>query len=103
MDFGRVVTAMATPFHPDFSLDVEGAQRLAEHLLANGSDSLVVTGTTGESPTLTLEEKLRMYAAIREVTKGTGKYLIAGTGSNCTAASVELSVRFESDTTKPAL
>src|SRR6188472_1836280 len=49
--FGRVLTAMATPFSPDGNLDVDGAQRLARHLLDNGTDTLVVAGTTGESPT----------------------------------------------------
>ncbi len=48
--FGRVLTAMATPFSPDGNLDVDGAQRLARHLLDNGTDTLVVAGTTGESP-----------------------------------------------------
>ena len=54
--FGRVLTAMATPFSPDGNLDVDGAQRLARHLLDNGTDTLVVAGTTGESPTLTADE-----------------------------------------------
>src|SRR5919201_722075 len=65
--FGRVLTAMATPFHPDGSLDVAGAQRLARHLLDHGTDTLVVAGTTGESPTLTADEKARLWAAVAEV------------------------------------
>src|SRR4029453_10125855 len=65
--FGRVLTAMATPFSPDGNLDVDGAQRLARHLLDHGTDTLVVAGTTGESPTLTADEKARLWAAVVEV------------------------------------
>ena len=55
--FGTVLTAMATPFLPDGSLDLPGAERLADHLAANGSDGLVVAGSTGEAPTLRRDEK----------------------------------------------
>ena len=60
--FGRVLTAMATPFSTDGNLDVDGAQRLARHLLDHGTDTLVVAGTTGESPTLTADEKARLWS-----------------------------------------
>jgi 4-hydroxy-tetrahydrodipicolinate synthase len=86
--FGRVLTAMATPFSPDGNLDVPGAQRLARHLLDNGTDTLVVAGTTGESPTLTADEKLRLWGAVVEVAGG--DRVMAGTSTYSTAESVEL-------------
>ena len=86
--FGRVLTAMATPFSPDGNLDVDGAQRLASHLLGSGTDTLVVAGTTGESPTLTADEKARLWAAVVEV--GGGDRVMAGTSTYSTAESVEL-------------
>ena len=64
-DFGRVLTAMVTPFTPEGEVDYRRAQELAEALIASGSDGLVVTGTTGESPTLTNDEKLRLYREVR--------------------------------------
>ena len=87
--FGRVLTAMATPFHPDGSLDVAGAQRLARHLLDHGTDTLVVAGTTGESPTLTAEEKSSLWAAVVEAAGG-GARVMAGTSTYSTAESLEL-------------
>lgn len=57
MNFGKVITAMITPFNEFGQVDVEATERLIEHLIENGSDALVVGGTTGESPTLTTEEK----------------------------------------------
>ena len=95
MDFGRVITAMITPMNADGSVNYEQAQQLAAHLLKNGSDALVVSGSTGESPTLCADEKLKLYAAVREVTQPAQKMLIAGTGSNDTAASIELSKKAE--------
>jgi 4-hydroxy-tetrahydrodipicolinate synthase len=87
--FGRVLTAMATPFDQDGSLDLDGAQRLAQHLLANGTDAHVIAGTTGESPTLTFEERQRLFTAIVEVAGG--DRVMAGTSTYSTAESVELS------------
>lgn len=95
MDLGRVITAMITPMEADGAIAFDQAQTLAAHLLAHGSDALVVSGTTGESPTVSKEEKLRLFAAVREVTKAANCPLIAGTGSNDTAASVELSKKAE--------
>ena len=86
--FGRVVTAMVTPFGADGSLDLALAGRLADHLVGNGSDGLVLCGTTGESPTLSWEEQHRLFRAVREVV-GDRAFLLAGTGSNCTAEAVE--------------
>ncbi len=86
--FGRVVTAMVTPFGADGSVDLELAGRLADHLVRHGSDGLVVCGTTGESPTLSWEEEHRLFAAVREAVGGRAR-LVAGCGSNCTAEAVE--------------
>jgi 4-hydroxy-tetrahydrodipicolinate synthase len=86
--FGAVVTAMATPFAQDGTLDLDGAQELAAHLLDHGSESLVVAGSTGESATLTHREKLDLIRAVVEAAKGKGK-VIAGTGTYSTAESVE--------------
>ena len=89
-DFGQVLTAMVTPFDANGAVDEPGVEKLAAHLLANGSDGLVVCGTTGESPTLTHAEKLRLFRLVRDCTGGTRR-VIAGTGGNDTAASIELS------------
>jgi 4-hydroxy-tetrahydrodipicolinate synthase len=88
--FGAVVTAMVTPFREDHSLDLDAARGLAAHLLEHGSESLVVAGSTGESPTLSHREKLELFAAIVEVARGKGK-VICGTGTYDTAETVELS------------
>ncbi len=87
--FGAVVTAMVTPFRDDLSLDLDGAQSLARHLLDNGSDALVVAGSTGEAPTLTHEEKADLYRAVVEAAEGKGK-VICGTGTYSTAETLEL-------------
>ena len=88
--FGAVVTAMVTPFHEDHSLDLGGAQELAAYLLENGSDALVVAGSTGESPTLTHKEKVELFRAVIEVARGRGK-VVCGTGTYSTAETVGLS------------
>ena len=85
--FGRVVTAMVTPFNADGSLNLDGAQRLAKWLQDNGNDGLVVAGTTGESPVLTDDERLSLFAA---VTEAVTIPVIAGTGTNDTAHSVHM-------------
>jgi 4-hydroxy-tetrahydrodipicolinate synthase len=88
--FGSLITAMVTPFREeDHALDVDGAQRLAHHLLDNGSDAIVVAGSTGESPTLTHKEKAELFRAVGEVVRGRGK-LICGTGTYSTAETLEL-------------
>src|SRR5437867_2591225 len=88
--FGAVVTAMVTPFRDDHSLDVDGARTLATHLLDHGSDTLLVGGSTGESPTLTHREKIELFRAVIEAAKGRGKVL-CGTGTYNTAETLELS------------
>ena len=87
--FGPLLTAMVTPFHPDFSLDYEKAEQVAAHLLANGSSGLIVSGTTGESPTLTPDEKLELFRRIKRVAGHAP--VVANTGDNETAFSVEFS------------
>ncbi len=89
MRFGRLLTAMVTPFTPNGAVDYDRALALARHLVENGSDGVVVAGTTGESPTLSKEEKLTLFARVAEALGGKGS-VIAGTGTNDTAASVAL-------------
>lgn len=92
--FGRVLTAMATAFNEDGSVDPAGTARIAEHLVANGHDGLVVSGTTGESPTTSVEEDGQILAAVREAV-GSDIKVVAGVGTNTTAHSVELAVQAE--------
>src|SRR5688500_1018089 len=89
MTFGRLLTAMVTPFKEDLSLDREAAARLAGHLVETGSDGIVVCGTTGESPTLTTEEKVTLFRLVKEAV-GTSAAVVAGTGNYCTQESIEL-------------
>ena len=91
---GDILTAMVTPFTADLQVDYVAFARLADHLLANGSDGLVVAGTTGESPTLTDDEKVALFRSAVEVAAGRGP-VIAGTGSNDTEHSVRLTRRAE--------
>jgi 4-hydroxy-tetrahydrodipicolinate synthase len=88
-DFGRVLTAMITPFTDGGEVAYDKAAELALHLANTGSDGLVVSGTTGESPVLTKEEKCRLFTAVKEAVAGRAA-VIAGTGSNNTADSLEL-------------
>ena len=80
--FGNLLTAMATPLHPDGSIDFAGAQTLAKWLMAEGNDALVINGTTGESPTTSDDEKLDLLDAIIEAI-GADK-VVAGAGGNDT-------------------
>lgn len=87
--FGRVVTAMVTPFTREGELDAPRAAELARRLVEMGSDGLVVTGTTGESPALATEEKVRLWETVLEAV-GDRVPVVAGTGTNCTRDSVHL-------------
>ncbi len=89
--FGRLLTAMATPFAANGALDLDAAKRLATALLDSGTEGLVVCGTTGESPTLSNKEKLALLEASVEVAHTRGAAVIAGTTTYNTAESVELS------------
>ncbi|HGY5536554.1 MAG TPA: dihydrodipicolinate synthase family protein, partial [Prochlorococcus sp.] len=86
--FGRLLTAMVTPFDGDGRVDLALAGRLARHLVDEGSDGLVVSGTTGESPTLSWQEQHQLLEAVRQAV-GPGVKILAGTGSNSTAEAVE--------------
>jgi 4-hydroxy-tetrahydrodipicolinate synthase len=89
---GEILTAIVTPFRADGSVDVERFRALASHLVENGSDGLVVTGTTGESPTLSDDERFQLYeAAVDEV--GDRATVVAGTGTYSTEHSVHLTAR----------
>ncbi|MFE4973739.1 4-hydroxy-tetrahydrodipicolinate synthase [Kitasatospora sp. NPDC056651] len=92
--FGRVLTAMVTPFTADGGLDLDGAQRLATHLVDSGNDGLVVNGTTGESPTTSDAEKDRLVRAVVEAV-GDRAHVVAGVGTNDTRHSVELARQAE--------
>lgn len=87
--FGRVLTAMVTPFNQQNEVDYEQAKTVARYLVDNGSDGLVVAGTTGESPTLSFEEKVKLYGVVKEAV-GNRATVIAGTGSNDTRSSIRL-------------
>ena len=89
-EIGRLLTAMVTPFDDRGEVDYAQARRLAQALLDSGSDGVVVSGTTGEAPTLTHEEKLRLFAEVKDAVDGRG-VVIAGTGTYSTAESIELS------------
>lgn len=88
--FGRVLTAMVTPFTEDGVLDLDGAAQLARWLVANGNEGLVVAGTTGESPTLTHSEQAELVAA---VVAAVDVPVVAGAGSNDTRAAIDLTER----------
>jgi 4-hydroxy-tetrahydrodipicolinate synthase len=91
VEIGRLLTAMITPFKKDGSVDYEAAEKLVMLLVADGSDGVVVSGTTGESPSLSDDEKLELIKVIKQAIPG--KNVIAGTGSNDTHHSVKLSER----------
>ncbi|NLY79623.1 MAG: 4-hydroxy-tetrahydrodipicolinate synthase [Lysinibacillus sp.] len=95
MDLGRIATAMVTPFQDNGDIDFEMVERLIEHLLSNGTDSIVVCGTTGESPTLSTEEKLQLIQfTVDKVKKRVP--VVAGTGTNNTQQTIELTKKVES-------
>ena len=90
-EIGRLITAMVTPFDVEGKVDYEQAKRLANALLDSGSDGVIVSGTTGESPTLSTEEKLRLFAEVKEAVGERGA-VVAGTGNYNTEESIELSM-----------
>ncbi|RWZ51413.1 4-hydroxy-tetrahydrodipicolinate synthase [Halobacillus fulvus] len=94
MNFGQVLTAMVTPFNQSGEVDFDRTDQLIDYLISHGSDALVIGGTTGESPTLTSEEKVSLFKHV--VKKVNGRVpVIAGTGSNNTHASVQLTKKAE--------
>jgi 4-hydroxy-tetrahydrodipicolinate synthase len=88
IDFGRVITAMVTPFDTEGNVHYAEAERLAAYLAANGSDGIVVCGTTGESPTLSWDEEYELFQIVKKAVAGKSK-VIAGTGSNSTSEAIE--------------
>ncbi len=94
ISFGRVVTAMVTPFDHKGNIDFVKTTQLVNYLIDNGTDSIVVAGTTGESPTLSSEEKVALFQHVVKVANKRAK-IIAGTGSNNTYASIELTKKAE--------
>ena len=86
--FGRLLTAMVTPFRDDLSIDWSGVEKLAQHLLSTGHDGIVVNGTTGEAPTTSDEEKIEIIKVVKKALNGKAK-VIAGAGNNETSHSVE--------------
>jgi 4-hydroxy-tetrahydrodipicolinate synthase len=86
--FGRVITAMVTPFDGEGHVNYEIAEKLADYLVTHGSDGLVVCGTTGESPTLSWEEEYQLFQVVKKAVAGRAK-IIAGTGSNSTKEAIE--------------
>lgn len=94
MDFGKIVTAMVTPFDQNGNVDLEQTTILVDYLIENGTDGLIVGGTTGESPTLTNEEKIDLFTHVVKVANERVP-VIAGTGSNDTTSSIELTKEAE--------
>src|SRR6476469_11189648 len=87
VNFGRVITAMVTPFKEDGSVNYAVTEQLAAHLAESGTDAIVVCGTTGESPTLTWEEEYELFQVVQKAVAGKAK-IIAGTGSNSTSEAI---------------
>jgi 4-hydroxy-tetrahydrodipicolinate synthase len=92
--FGTVLTAMVTPFNEDGTVDLDGVQKVAKHLVDHGNDGIVVSGTTGESPTTTGAEDGETLAAVRDAVGSRAK-VVAGVGTNDTRHSVELARQAE--------
>jgi len=86
-EFGRVLTAMVTPFSADGTVNYDVAERLAVHLAENGTDTIVVCGTTGESPTLSWDEEFELFRVVQKAVSGKAK-VMAGTGSNSTSEAI---------------
>lgn len=92
--FGQLLTAMVTPFKDDGEVDFEGAQSLAKTLVDDGNDGLIICGTTGEAPTLSSQEKVGLWKAVKEAV-GPSVPVVAGTGSYCTRSTIALSQKAE--------
>ncbi len=95
-DFGEVITAMVTPFDKNGKVDYNKVEELTSYLLENGSDSIIVTGTTGESPTLIYDEELEILNSAKRASHNTKK-IIMGTGSNSTETAVMMSKKAEKE------
>lgn len=91
-NWGRVITAMVTPMYPNGEINYDKAKELAKYLVTEGSTALVINGTTGESPTVTSEEKLKLLSCVKEAVNVP---IIAGVGTNATAATIENALQAE--------
>jgi 4-hydroxy-tetrahydrodipicolinate synthase len=89
MEFGRILTAMVTPFDSDLNVNTGRAKELARKLIDEGTDTLVVAGSTGESATLTFQEKTSLFSAVKEAAAGRAR-VVCGTGTSSTASTIEL-------------
>jgi 4-hydroxy-tetrahydrodipicolinate synthase len=87
IDFGRLLTAMITPFNLEGEVDYAKAEQIAVHLVEHGTDTLVICGTTGESPTLSWDEEYKLFQVIKQAVAGKAK-IVAGTGSNSTSEAI---------------
>jgi len=94
VNFGQILTAMVTPFDQDGEIDIRETKNLVNYLIANGTDGLVVAGTTGESATLSTDEKIELFKLVVEAAAGRVP-VIAGTGTNSTKATIELTKQAE--------
>lgn len=92
VNFGRVLTAMITPFDAEGAVDYATAEKLAAHLVSHGTDTLVICGTTGESPTLSWEEEFSLFKVVKSAVAGNAK-VMAGTGSNSTREAISATQR----------
>lgn len=92
--FGRLLTAMVTPFNADGSINYEAGADFADWLLANGSDGLVVEGSTGEAATMDMDEKIKFMQTLVARVNGRAK-IVAGAGTNCTASTIDLVKKME--------
>lgn len=95
-DAGEIITAMVTPFNKNREVDYDKVSQLAKHLIHNGSDAILVAGTTGESPTLTHEEELEILATVKTAVGNSAK-VIMGAGSNSTQTAIEMTKKVEKE------
>jgi len=95
-DIGEVITAMVTPFNKDKKIDYDKVEELAKHLAHNGSDAILVAGTTGESPTLTHEEELELLSTVKRVVANKAK-VVMGAGSNSTETAIKMTKLIEKE------
>lgn len=93
-DAGEIITAMVTPFKENREIDYNAVEKLAQYLVNNGSDAILVAGTTGESPTLTHEEELELLLCVKSAIGNSAK-IIMGAGSNSTRTAVHMSKKFQ--------
>lgn len=95
-DAGEVITAMVTPFNKNREIDYDKVEELAKHLIKNGSDAILIAGSTGECPTLTHEEELELLSTVKRAVANKAKVII-GAGSNCTKTAIEASKSAEKE------